>query len=45
VCGFLAFAILCATKYEVSAAAALFVGRTQTSQVQIPLQIKKMDRN
>jgi hypothetical protein len=33
VCGFLTFAILCATKYEASTAAAFFVGKIQNYQV------------
>jgi hypothetical protein len=33
VCGFLTFAILCATKYEASKAEAFFVGKIQNSQL------------
>jgi hypothetical protein len=39
-CGFLTFAILCATKYEASTAAAFFVGKIQNSQVYFSLQFQ-----
>jgi hypothetical protein len=36
VCGFLTFAILCATKYEASTAAAFFVGKIRTIKSGFP---------